>query len=91
MILTLGRQGEVYNLASGKARSIAKALDRLRVASGVDAEIQVEADRVRPVDIPLLQGDISRLQALGWQPRYDLDRALDDLWHETLGLEGETP
>ncbi len=91
VILTLGRQGEVYNLASGKARSIAKALDRLRVASGVDAEIQVEADRVRPVDIPLLQGDISRLQALGWQPRYDLDRALDDLWHETLGLEGETP
>ena len=88
-VLRDGVPGRVYNLASGHSSSIADALERLRETSGVDAEIQVEAARVRPVDIPQLQGDVSRLKALGWQPRYDLHRALDDLWQETLELEGE--
>ena len=90
-VLRNGRVGEIYNLAGGEAHSIADALERLRRASGVEAEIQVEAARVRPVDIPLLHGDITRLKTLGWQPRYDLDRALNDLWRETLELEGESP
>ncbi|MCG8461636.1 MAG: GDP-mannose 4,6-dehydratase [Holophagales bacterium] len=85
-ILRDGRQGEIYNLASGTATSIAEAVERLMAVSGVKAEVVRDPARVRPVDIPLLQGDTHRIQQLGWQPELDLERALRDLWHEALEL-----
>lgn len=91
LLLTEGKGGEIYNLATGEVSTIADALETLREISGVEADIQVDPKRVRPVDIPLTHGDPTKLKALGWQPRYDLRRALEDLWQETLRLEGETP
>ncbi len=80
VLVESGEPGEVYNLATGKAHSIAQVLDRLRSISGVTAEIEREESRVRPIDVPILCGDSARLRALGWQPRHDLDSALRDLW-----------
>lgn len=82
-IVERGEPGEVYNLASGTAHSIRHALDRLRAISGVDAEVETDPQRVRPVDVPLLQGDVTKLRALGWSPSHDLDAALRDIWEET--------
>jgi GDP-4-dehydro-6-deoxy-D-mannose reductase len=75
-----GEPGGIYNLSSGRALSIDEALERLMAVSGVQARIETDPERVRPVDIPLLAGDPSRLQALGWAPRRTLDDALADLW-----------
>ena len=75
-----GEPGEIYNLASGKAFSIREALDRLMAVSGVAARVEQDGERMRPVDLPLLMGDASRLRALGWQPKRGLDDALLDLW-----------
>lgn len=80
VLIERGEPGGVYNLASGEAHSIGEMLDRLRSISGVDAEVRPEASRMRPVDIPLLQGDGGRLAALGWSPGRGLDRALDEIW-----------
>ncbi|HMB52814.1 MAG TPA: GDP-mannose 4,6-dehydratase [Thermoanaerobaculia bacterium] len=77
-----GEPGEVYNLASGEAVSIRGALDRLMAISGVEAEIEVDEARLRPVDVPVLAGDSTRLRSLGWQPEHDLDDALAELWRE---------
>ena len=77
-----GRPGEVYNLASGEALSIAEALERLLAVAGVAARIEVDPERVRPADLPLLLGDAGRLRALGWAPRRSLDEALGELWCE---------
>jgi GDP-4-dehydro-6-deoxy-D-mannose reductase len=76
-----GRPGEVYNIASGEAPSIAEALERLMAISKVQARIEQDPERMRPVDLPLLLGDNSRLKALGWEPRRTLDDALADLWN----------
>lgn len=84
VILEQGEAGEIYNLASGRAYSIADALDLLKEVSGVEAKVEVDVDRVRVVDIPLLEGDVSRLEALGWRPSFDLRKALEDLWLATL-------
>ncbi len=75
-----GEPGGVYNLASGDAWSIGEVLDRLRRISGVEAEVERDEERLRPVDVPLLRGDSRKLRALGWAPQYDLDRALGDIW-----------
>lgn len=75
-----GAPGTVYNVASGRAPSIAEALERLMAIAGVRARVEEDPSRVRPVDLPLLQGDASRLRALGWAPRRTLDEALADLW-----------
>jgi len=88
-----GKPGEVYNIASGRAFSIAEALDRLMAISGVGARIEQDPGRMRPVDLPLLVGDSGRLRALGWAPQRSLDDALADLWQARnqghQGLQGQ--
>jgi GDP-4-dehydro-6-deoxy-D-mannose reductase len=83
-----GQAGEIYNLASGQAWSLGEALDRLMAISGVRARIEVDAARMRAVDLPLLLGNAGRLRALGWQPRRGLDDALADLWAEAGATGG---
>lgn len=75
-----GERGGIYNIASGRAFSIEEALERLMAVSGVAARVEPDPERMRPVDLPLLQGDAGRLRALGWDPRRTLDDALADLW-----------
>lgn len=75
-----GRPGEVYNLACGQAWSIGDALEMLMKTSGVEARVEQDPERMRPVDLPLLVGDSKRLRDLGWQPRRNLEQALADLW-----------
>lgn len=89
-ILERGAAGEVYNLASGTAHSIRHTLDRLRAVSGVEADVEVDPERVRPVDVPLLRGDATKLRGLGWSPRKSLDDALVDIWREARRSR-ETP
>lgn len=80
-----GEPGGIYNLASGTAVEIKEALDCLLAVSGVSAEIQTDPTRIRPIDLPLLCGDPSRLRALGWAPARGLEAALADLWAEVSG------
>jgi GDP-4-dehydro-6-deoxy-D-mannose reductase len=75
-----GAPGEVYNIASGEAVSIAEALALLIRISGVEVEVVEDPERLRPVDLPLLEGDARKLRHLGWRPTLGLERALADLW-----------
>ncbi|MGB6365530.1 MAG: GDP-mannose 4,6-dehydratase, partial [Thermoanaerobaculia bacterium] len=82
-----GEPGEAYNLGGGRAYGIGEALERLIAVSGVETEVEVDPDRVRPVEIPLLLADTGRLRALGWSATRTLDDALKDLWETTTGHE----
>jgi GDP-4-dehydro-6-deoxy-D-mannose reductase len=78
--------GEVYNICSGVARSVQEILDTL--LSLTTAKIRVEEDpaRLRPSDVPLLQGECTRFkQQTGWQPEIPFERTMLDLldyWRE---------
>lgn len=88
---TLAERGEVgraYNIASGRPVSIAEALDRLKAVSGVEARVEEDPARMRPVDLPVLAGDSTRLEALGWKRQHDLDGALSDLWESVRSGAG---
>ena len=79
-----GEAGTAYHVASGHPRSIAEALDALVRISGVDAEIEPDPERMRPVDQPLLCGAPDRLRALGWSPEPGFETAVEELWREAL-------
>jgi GDP-4-dehydro-6-deoxy-D-mannose reductase len=72
--------GEVYNVCRGESVSVADLAQRLIALAGVDLEVRVDPDRVRPVDVPEMRGDPGRIQALGWCPRIGLDHMLLDVF-----------
>ena len=74
-----GEAGEVYNVCSGEAHELRAMVEEMIELSGTGARIEVDPERFRPVDLPLLVGDGSRLRALGWEPRIPLRRTLGDL------------
>ncbi len=80
MIIESGRPGEAYNVASGRAYSIRELLDVLLALSDVDIETRVDPDRLRPVDVPEIRGDASKLQRdTGWQPTINFRQTLSDV------------
>lgn len=74
----------VYNVAGGEVVSIRQALDRLIALSGVEVKVEVDAERMRPIDVPLQSANTARLESLGWAARRTLDDALSEIWQESL-------
>ena len=79
LLLEVGRPGEVYNLCSGQGRSIQDLLGELQRLLGTRAEVRVDPQRLRPVEIPWLVGDPSRTESLGWRRRRNVGDALQEL------------
>ena len=80
LALRQGEPGEVYNLCSGQSRTIRQMLDLLLSFSAVKVRIEHDPARLRPSDVPVLQGDYSKLHArTGWQPRIPFERTAADL------------
>lgn len=80
LLLTDGRPGEVYNVCRGHSVMIEDVARRLLALAGVDVPLVVDPARTRPVDLPDLRGDPSRLRAAtGWAPTIELDRTLQDV------------
>jgi GDP-4-dehydro-6-deoxy-D-mannose reductase len=88
-ILEQGEAGECYNLGSGIAVSIRQMLDCLLKISGVEARVEVEASRLRSVDVPLLCADNRKLRGLGWVQKSTPEAALEDLWKSVSELSDQ--
>lgn len=74
-----GVRGEAYNVASGSAVRLRDVLDEMIEIRGVPVRVEADPARMRPLDVPMLCGDSSRLRALGWEPRISLRETLVDL------------
>lgn len=61
-LLTRGRAGEIYNLCSGTAISIAEALALLEQITGHRPKVTVDPALVRSNEIPLLLGNAGKFQ-----------------------------
>jgi GDP-4-dehydro-6-deoxy-D-mannose reductase len=72
-----GAAGEVYNVCSGSGVSVREIAEHLLAAARRPLRITVDPELVRPVEVPRLVGDASRLRAdTGWSPAYGLDETL---------------
>jgi GDP-4-dehydro-6-deoxy-D-mannose reductase len=79
LLIENGESGRVYNVCAGTAHRLADVVQAMVELSDSGARIEVEAKRLRPVDIPLILGDASRLRDLGWSPAIELRQTLMDL------------
>jgi GDP-4-dehydro-6-deoxy-D-mannose reductase len=80
MALTQGEPGEVYNLGAGRSYSIREVLDQLMGISRVPLRLEVDTSRLRPVDIPEIVSDCSKLRArTGWRAKIPLEQSLKDI------------
>ena len=78
-----GEPGEAYNVCSGRGVSVAEVAERLVQLSESDLRITVDPDFVRPVDVPRLVGDPSKLRAAtGWKRIVPLERTIADVLAE---------
>jgi GDP-4-dehydro-6-deoxy-D-mannose reductase len=80
LALEHGEPGEVYVIASGRSHSMRELLDLILEMARVPVEVRVDPERLRPSDVPVLEGDSSRFRAkTGWAPTIPLRQTLSDL------------
>ena len=80
LLAASGTPGEIYNLGSGRGTKIADALEHLRTLASRPIAVRVDPARVRPVDLPFLVADASKLRAAtGWEPAYSIEQTLADM------------
>lgn len=80
LVVSRGMAGRPYNVCSGQGYRIRDLLDRLIGQSRVPIRIQVDPERLRPSDNPVIVGDRSRIAAeAGWKPTIAIQQTLDDL------------
>ena len=83
-LLTDGRPGEAYNIASGKSIAIWDIVNELINMSGLsDISIKPEYTRIRKNDVPDIFADITAIaEAINWQPQISLQESLEAMWND---------
>jgi len=80
LLVTRCTPGEVYNICRGRGLAIGEIAERLVALSTRRLRLVVDPDLVRPVEVPRLIGDGSRLvAATGWAPEHEIDATLADV------------
>ena len=80
ILLNKGRKGEVYNIGSGKEVKVYDILKKLTDMSGVSIKIEIDSDKFRPIDVPLIVSDNSKIfNDTGWKPEIILDDTLNEI------------
>jgi len=80
MSLEKGEPGDVYNIGFGKTYAMKEILNKLFSLSSVEMTVEVDPERLRPSDVPVLLSDSSKFRAqTGWEPKIPLEQTLADL------------
>lgn len=88
-LLSLGQNGETYNVCSGSERTIRSLIERMCQLAGVQVEIETDSERFRPSEQRRVRGSNKKiLEATGWLPAHSMDQTLTailDDWVARLG------
>lgn len=80
LLVESGEPGEVYNVCSGTDLAVQELADKLLALASRPMHFEPDPELLRPVDIPVLRGDHTRLtKATGWEPEIPIDQTLIDL------------
>jgi len=80
LLVERGRPGEVYNVCTGRDLAIQTLADLLVGLARRPIELVADPALLRPVDLPVLRGDASKLRAAtGWEPSIPIEQTVADL------------
>jgi GDP-4-dehydro-6-deoxy-D-mannose reductase len=80
LLMERGEPGTVYNVCSGTDVAISEVAEQLLALAHADLTLVTDPALVRPVDVPVLRGDASRLtEATGWVAAIPLATTLADV------------
>jgi GDP-4-dehydro-6-deoxy-D-mannose reductase len=92
LLVERGEPGEVYNVCTGTDIAIEEVAVRMQRLAGIELRLEIDPSLARPVDVPVVRGDPSKLNAsTGWTPEIDLDTTLQDVlddWSERVHAAG---
>ena len=81
MIVESDNCNQIYNVGSGNAYSLEDMLTYLIGLSDQNIEIEVDQNRIRPTDQPVICCDRSLIgKELGWEPQYNVYDALREMY-----------
>ncbi len=79
MLSQKGKSGQIYNIGSGKAIAVEDILRLILEKANAEIKVTVDEKRLRPVDVPVIEADISRIHAdTGWEPEIPLEKTIED-------------
>ena len=80
LLVERGEPGAAYNVCAGRAVSVQQLAEALLAMARHPMELKPDPALERPIDVPVLLGDYSKLRAAtGWEPQIDIEQTLEDL------------
>lgn len=87
-----GKAGETYNVGRGRAWAIQDILNMIIEKSTESINVEVDPAKIRPVDVPIIEADITKIQELtGWKPIIPIEQTIQetlDFWRRSLREAG---
>ena len=74
-----GECGEIYNVGSGVPIQIKTILDIILSISNKQIDVVVDPSKFRPIDIPYIYADVTKLKKLGWEPKYSIRNSIEEI------------
>lgn len=85
-LVQTGEAGETYNVGSGNAQEIRSILDLVISMSEIPIHVEIDPNKLRPVDVPIIEADITKINRLtGWKPEIPLEQTVRETlnyWRE---------
>ena len=79
LLVQKGVPGETYNVGSGYAHEIREILDLIISLSSKSIQVEIDPNKIRPVDVPIIEADITKLHAAtGWLPEISLQQTIQE-------------
>ena len=77
LLMQKGVAGETYNIGSGHAIAIQDILNMIVANSNMDIKVEVDPARIRPVDVPIIEADITKVcSTTGWEREIELEQTI---------------
>ena len=81
LLLAQGKRGEVYNICSGKGRSINDVVTLLAKMYHIDVQVHQEQSQIRPIDNPRIVGSYQKIQRdIGWEPKIPFEESVRSIY-----------
>lgn len=79
LLMNSGKKGEQYNVGSGNRIAIKEILQMLLNNSKKEITIELDPDRMRPSDSPIISADNKKLiNDTGWKPELCIEKTIQD-------------